>query len=228
MQPDAKLLRTVGVATVAVITLVVAGRLISHDLAPANPSTTTLPTSLSEPPATTAAPASGPVPRPRHGQLLATRATRAGWLTYVDKVDRLTITVPADWSAKPDPIPQLVYPDPVLVVGSWPFRIDRRDSCAPAGILRTLPADGALLWLTESRPTTDGTLFNPDAFPPRPRSLDLETMQQRTIFCGDQRGFVASFRQAGRYFAVEVVIGPKAPASRRAVLQQILQSIRPT
>jgi hypothetical protein len=169
MQPHAKLVRTAAIATCVVITFVVAGRLIARDLAPATPSTTVPPAALSEPPVTTAVPASGPIPRPRHGRLVATHAARAGWLTFVDKVDRVTVTIPAGWSAKPDPIPQLVYPDPVLAVGSWPFQIDRRDSCAPAGILRTLPDDGVLLWLIESRPTSDASLFDADGFGSRPR-----------------------------------------------------------
>jgi hypothetical protein len=227
MQPHVKALRTAAIATVAVITLVIGGRLISRDLAPAGPSTPVPPPAVSEPPATTAGPASGPTPRPRQGRLLATGAARAGWWTYVDKVQRVTVTAPAGWSAKPDPIPGLSYPDPVLAVGSWPFRIDRRDSCAPFGILRTLPADGALLWLAESLPTTDASLFDPDAFGPRPPSFDLQTMQERSIYCGDQRGFLALFREAGRYFSVQIVLGPKASASRREAVQQVLQSIRP-
>jgi hypothetical protein len=228
MQAHAKILRTAAIATMAVITLVVAGRLITRDLAPANPGTTVPPVALSQPPVTTAAPASEPLPRPRHGRLMVTPAARTGWLTYVDKVDRVTVTIPASWSAKPDPIPRLVYPDPVLAVGSWLFRTNRRDSCAPAGILRTLPADGALLWLIESRPTTDTSLFDPSGFGPRPRSFDLQAMRQRTIFCTHQRGLAVGWREAGRYFSVQIVLGPKAPSSRREVVQQVLQSIRPT
>jgi hypothetical protein len=226
MQPHTKTLRTAAIATTAVITLVFAGRLIARDLAPANPSATVPPTTIGEPPATTAAPASGPPPRPRHGRLVATPAVRAGWVTYTDKIDRVAVTLPAGWSAKPDPIPQLVYPDPVFAVGSWPFRIDQRDSCAPAGILRTLPDDGAVLWLIESQPTSDASIFDPDAFGPRPRAFDLQA--QRTIFCSDQRGFGIAFRDADRYFSVQIVLGPKAPASRREAVQEILQSIRPT
>ena len=227
MQPHPKILRTAAIA-IAVITLVVAGRLISRDLAPANPITTMPPAALSEPPVTTAVPASGPMPRPWHGPLVATGDAQAGWLTYVDKVDRVTVTIPAGWSAKPDPMPQLLYPDPVLAVGSWPFRIDPADSCAPAGILRRLPTDGALLWLVESHPTSDASLFDPDTLGPRPRSFDLQTMRQRDIYCSHHRGFVIVFREAGRYFSVQIVLGPKAPPSRREAVQQILQSIRPT
>jgi hypothetical protein len=229
MQAHARILRTAAIATIATVTLLVAGRLISRDLAPASPSTTAAATATRQPPATTTvAPASAPIPRPRHGRLVATRAARAGWLTYIDKIDRVAVTIPASWSAKPDPIPQLIYPDPVLAVGSWPFSIDRRDSCAPAGILRTLPDDGALLWLIESRPTSDTSLFNADGFGPRPGSFDLGTMQQRTIFCSDLHGYGVGFRDAGRYFSVQIVVGPRAPASRREVVQQVLQSIRPT
>jgi hypothetical protein len=228
MQAHARILRIAAIATIATVTLLVAGRLISRDLAPASPSTTAAATAPSQPPATTAAPAPPPIPRPREGRLVATRAPRAGWLTYVDRIHHVTVTIPAGWSAKPDPIPQLAYPDPVLAVGSWPFSIDPRDSCAPAGILRTLPDDGALLWLIESRPTSDASLFDADSFGPRPRSFDLRTMQQQTIFCSDLRGFVIGFREAGRYFSVQIVLGPRTPAFRQQVVQQVLHSIRPT
>jgi hypothetical protein len=52
-------------------------------------------------------------------------------------------------------------------------------------------------------------------------------MQERSIYCGDQRGFLALFREAGRYFSVQIVLGPKASSSRREAVQQVLQSIRP-
>lgn len=226
MQPDAKILRNAAIVLIAITALVVAGRLISADLAPADPPTPLPPPVAAHEPPTKAVPASGPVPRPRHGQLVATRTARVGWLRYVDKIDRVTLTIPASWSAKPDPIARLVYPDPVLAVGSWPFPIDRRESC-PTSVPHSLPDDGALLWLIESRPTPDRSIFDPAGFGPRPRSFDLQTIPQRTIFCSNQRGFAIGWREGGRYFSVEIVLGPNAPSSLREVVQQVLQSIRP-
>jgi hypothetical protein len=185
-------------------------------------------TATSNAPSTTPPPSKAPpVPQPRHGRLVATGAARAGWLTYVDKVDHLSVTIPAGWSAKPDPIRQLTYPDPILAVGSWPFPIDSDHSCAPVRALRAMPADGVLLWVLESRPTADTGLFDPRAFPRRPRSFDLRTMNQTNASCTDQPGYVIRFQDAGRNFGVEIVLGANAPPSHRTVVEQVLQSLRP-
>jgi hypothetical protein len=139
----------------------------------------------------------------------------------------LSVTIPAGWSAKPDPIRQLTYPDPILAVGSWPFPIDSDHSCAPVRALRAMPADGVLLWVLESRPTADTGLFDPRAFPRRPRSFDLRTMNQTNASCTDQPGYVIRFQDAGRNFGVEIVLGANAPPSHRTVVEQVLQSLRP-
>jgi hypothetical protein len=91
-----------------------------------------------------------------------------------------------------------------------------------------MPADGALLWLLESRPTADTALFDPQAFPPRPQSFDLDTMNQTNASCTNQPGYIVRFQEAGRYLWVEIVLGAEAPHSRRQVVEQILNSLRPT
>lgn len=229
MDAHAKLWRAAAIAITAV-TLLVAGRVISRGLTPpSSPSTTVVAaTATSSAPSTTPPPSTAPpVPQPRRGRLVATRAARTGWLTYVDKVDHLSVTIPAGWSAKSDPIRQLAYPDPILAVGSWPFPIDSDHSCAPVRALRAMPADGVLLWVLESRPTTDTGLFDPQAFPPRPRSFDLRTLNRTNASCTDQPGYVVRFQDAGRNFGVEIVFGAKAPPSHRTVVEQVLQSLRP-
>ncbi len=227
-----KRLQTAAIVALATVTLVVAGRSLSRSLTPPSRASRTAvtATATSGPPPTTLAPAAGsvPVPGPRHGRLVAARAGRAGWTTYVDKIDRLSVTIPAGWSAKPDPIAELVYPDPVLAVGSWPFPIDPTGACAPVRAVRALPADGVLLWLLESGPTADAGLFDPSVFPPRPGSFQLEAMRPRMVDCTDHLGYVLRFRDRGRYFSVEIVLGMKAPRSSRAVLEQVLQSLRLT
>ena len=140
-------------------------------------------------------------------------------------VDRLSVTIPSAWSAKADPIPQFTSPDPILAVGSWSFPDDPAASCAPA---RSVPADGALLWVLESRPDDERGNLDPEAFAPRPGSFELRAMSPITAECTEYPGFVLRFREAGRYFSVMVVLGPEAPSSRRAVVEQVLQSLHPT
>ena len=196
---------------IAVAVLVVAGRLIvsSLDVPGSQGTTGAVGTPTSSAARTT---------------LIVTRAAQAGWVNYVHPVDRLSVTIPSAWSAKADPIPQFTSPHPILAVGSWSFPDDPTSSCAPT---RTVPADGALLWVQEARPE-DGGNFDPEEFPPRPRSFGLRTMSPTTAECTEYPSYAVQFRQAGRYFSVTVVLGPEAPAARRAVVEQVLQSLRPT
>lgn len=225
MHRHANVLRA-GIITIAVVALVVAGRLISQSLPPLSSPNTTAGAVTA--PRSTPATRLLPIPQPRHGRLVATQAARAGWLTYVDKIDRLTIAIPAAWTARPDPIGRLAYPDPLLAVGSWPFPKDPEGSCAPERALRAMPADGALLWLLESRPTADTALFDPQLFPPRPQSFELKTVDKTTASCTDKPGYVVRFQEAGRYLSVEIVFAAEAPASYQKVVEQILNSLRLT
>ena len=127
----------VTIAAVAVLAvLVVAGRLISSSL--------DVPGSQG-----TVGAAGTPTSSTARTTLIVTRAAQAGWVTYVHPVDRLSVTIPSAWSAKADPIPRFTSPDPILAVGSRSFPDDPAAACAPA---RTVPPDGALLWILESRP----------------------------------------------------------------------------
>ena len=53
-------------------------------------------------------------------------------------------------------------------------------------------------------------------------------MSPITAECTEYPGRAVRFREAGRYFSVLMVLGPDAPASYRAVVEQILQSLHPT
>jgi hypothetical protein len=213
MHGHARIPRAAAVTIAAVAVLVVAGRLliVSSLDAPDSQGTTQA----------AGTPTSGAARTP----LIVTRAAQAGWVNYVHPVDRLSVTIPSAWSAKADPIPRFTSPDPVLAVGSWPFPDDPTASCAPT---RTVPADGALLWVLESRPDDERGNLDPEEFPPRPRSFELRTMSPITAECTEYPGSAVRFREAGRYFTVLVVLGPEAAATCRAVVEQVLQSIRPT
>jgi hypothetical protein len=211
MHGHAKIPRAAAV-TIAVAVLVVAGRLIVSSLdAPDSHGTTRA--------------AGTPTSIAARSNLIVTRTAPPGWVTYVHPIDRLSVTIPSAWSAKADPIPQYTSPDPILAVGSWSFPDDPTASCAPT---RTVPADGALLWVEESRPDDERGNFDPEEFHPRPRSFDLRTMSPLSLECTEYTGYAVQFREAGRYFSVMVGLGPEAPAARRAVVEQVLQSLRPT
>jgi hypothetical protein len=211
MHGHAKIPRAAVVA-IAIAVLVVAGRLILGSLdVPGSQGTTRA--------------ARTPTSSPARTKLIVSRTAPAGWVTYVHPVDRLSVTIPSAWSAKADPIPHYTSPDPILAVGSWSFPDDPAAACAPA---RTVPADGALLWVLESRPEDEGGSLDPEEFPPRPRSFDLRTMPPTRAECTEDPGYAVQFREAGRYFTVRIMLGAAAPATRRAVVEQVLQSLRPT
>jgi hypothetical protein len=212
MHGHAKIPWAAAVTVAVVAVLVVAGRLIS--------SSPDVPSSQG----TTGA-AKTPTSSAARTKLIVSRTAQAGWVTYVHPVDRLSVTIPSAWSAKADPIPQYTSPDPILAVGSWSFPDDPAASCAPA---RTVPADGALLWVLESRPEDEGGSLDSEEFPPRPRSFNLRAMRPTRAECTEDPGYAVQFREAGRYFTVMIMLGPAAPAARRAVVEQVLQSLHPT
>jgi hypothetical protein len=75
-----------------------------------------------------------------------------------------------------------------------------------------------LLWVLEYRDPE-----NPYEFPPQPARLDLGPLLG-PFECVGERTHLMFFRQAGRFFQVHVMFGPKAPATLRAGVVAALSS----
>jgi hypothetical protein len=147
------------------------------------------------------------------------------WVRHVDRPDGLSIQTPARWSFKLDPVPKLVYPVIPFAVGSWDFPSGSdSNGCAPSRALKQIPASGVLLWLTEyPRPYPHG--FHRQDFPARPKRFKLIHRYFGAYECvGDS--YLIRFKDSGRFFQFQVVLGPKAEASIRKTAERVLDSLQ--
>ena len=88
-------------------------------------------------------------------------------------------------------------------------------SCGPTAALKVLHANGALFVLYE---------YNQAGFPPRPKHLHLGSLGG-PYECWGVKGYVITFADGGRYFQVQVVFGPHAPASLRDQVNRSLNTL---
>jgi hypothetical protein len=162
-----------------------------------------------------------PGPQPATTRPAALPAPRPGWVWHRDAADRLAIQTPAAWHLSPDTGVNAMQPMALFVVGTG--RLPAGGDCAPTRAIKALPRDGALFWVIEYAGA--GLDFNPYEFPPRPDRLDLGPAVGRE--CIGEPSHQLLFRQAGRFFQVEVLFGPTARRSLRAAVVASLESLRP-
>jgi hypothetical protein len=143
-------------------------------------------------------------------------------VTHADLDDGLTITIPVAWTFRQDPT-ELIEPKNVLAVGSWPF--PRGGVCAPFDALDDLPPDGAFFWLIEYHGTQP-----PEDFVPRPERFDLSEFRYgKEYSCyGVVPQYQLRFRDAGRFFQLQVAFGPEATGSLESEVVRALDSIEVT
>jgi hypothetical protein len=140
-----------------------------------------------------------------------------------------SVVLPAGWyRARRNLTPQLVDPREILSAATYPLRYQRRASCRIAGCptpaLNGFRATDILVSIQErvnARPTTADV-----AIDLQPRQTGLGAGPR-----GCARGRVAwyafdNFAEAGRSLYVFVVMGERAPASRREDLERLLRSLR--
>jgi hypothetical protein len=168
----------------------------------------------------TPAPAGRPQPATPRPATLPT--PQPGWVWHRDTANGAAIQTPAAWHFSPDPGVSLAQPMPLFVAGTGPLAAG--GACAPTGAVKALPRNGALFWVVEY--AGPGQDFNPYEFPPRPARLSLGPLGGPKE-CIGERTHQLLFRQAGRFFQVEVLFGPAAPSSLRAAVVASLDSFRP-
>lgn len=145
----------------------------------------------------------------------------AGWVRHGDDAGDF-IDTPASWHI--NGLSALAAPAARWVIGTGP--VPKGGSCAPTAALRKLPADGALFAVIEyisvaGQPATD----EPYTFPPRVRGLGLGPLGG-PFECWGVRTYLTTFEDGGRYFQVQTIFGPRAPASLRAQVQRSLNTLR--
>lgn len=156
----------------------------------------------------------------------------AGWTTYRDADQRLSVSLPSDWHrARRSLTPDLQEPREILSVASYPLRYDPRSRCRIPGC--PLPAvDGlgrgdVLISIQERR--SGAAHFPTRQRPLRQEPMTLDLGPGKRWLCAKRRLARATwtpFGDAGRAFYVFVGFGRGvAPETRREV-RRVLDSLR--
>jgi hypothetical protein len=125
----------------------------------------------------------------------------------------LTIQTPPGWTFSGNPAPLVE-----LAEGNWPF--PNGGSCGPEAALRSMPRDGAFIWLSE-------IVLGPreGGFPPRPARFSLRGLRPIRRECSGAP-YLIQFRDHGRAFQAQIAFGPDASAATKTEAMRSLSSLR--
>ena len=129
----------------------------------------------------------------------------------------IDVTYPSDWFMHDGADLPLVSPSVAFVVGSWDFPTG--GDCAPSAAVASIPRDGVLLWLIEYVSPD-----RPSDFERRPATFDLGSLKG-PFECVGESAYVVLFRDSGRFFQAQIVLGPDAGAAGKLAAEQTLDSL---
>jgi hypothetical protein len=154
--------------------------------------------------------------------LLSSGCASSSSKTFRD--DGVSVRYPSDWHATRRALTPVTSPVQVLAVASYalPQGKEGADGCSPKEALDRLPPDGVFLFGWEyDRPSLAGVRRSD--FPARPEHFELKSRIGSSECFG--RGYVVTFRQAGRLFQIHLILGPKAGDDERAAALKVLDSL---
>jgi len=166
-----------------------------------------------------------PAPAPRVSEVNEALATLriapdAGWVTHDDSDDAVTVSTPATWTWREDPVPALGEPRILFAAGTWDFPVG--GDCGPEPALRDLSEEGALVWLLDYR-----FAANPEDFPPHPSLLSLSGRPEVFECATGHPSYVVRFRDGFRYFQLHVALGDEASEATRRDAIDVLNTVWP-
>src|SRR5439155_2366600 len=91
-------------------------------------------------------------------------------------VGSLELNLPAGWTKRVDPVPNVADPRVIVAAGTWDFPTG--GECGPEPALADLPGDGALVWVDEYASPQDAADFESGGAPTR---IDLQTPPARWV-----------------------------------------------
>jgi hypothetical protein len=156
--------------------------------------------------------------------VLAAACSSSPRLSNTFQADGISVRYPNGWDATSRPLTPVTDPAQVLAVASYRLPRDNRgaDGCAPRAALDRLPPSGALVFGWElEMPSPTG--LRPADFPHRPSHFRLTRLTETECL---GRSYMVRFREAGRFFQVHVVLGPKAGDGTEKAALRILDSLR--
>jgi hypothetical protein len=136
----------------------------------------------------------------------------------------LAWTLPPGWHDVAQQLTGLADPAQQLAAATFELRQSRPDpGCSLATARRRLPPDGVLVTLLESRDSA-GVPSRLRKFPPRPRHFRLRRADIKPYECLGS-GINLPFRAQERAFYAMAMVGPRAPRSRLAEAEALLDSL---
>lgn len=142
---------------------------------------------------------------------------------------RITADIPPGWEATRKPVSGLLEPRQLLTAGSFDLNPGggppkSKGSCTPSGLVKLMPDDGALIFVTGYSPShlSNRSLLK---LRHRPPHLRLSSFSRGRFECGGN--YALSFREQGRGYNVDVWLDPgEADPEIRAQAQQLLGSLK--
>lgn len=158
-------------------------------------------------------------------------AAPVGWRNHRTPELGVSATVPDGWHPADKPLTNIIDPREVLALATYPLPGGGKDGgpCVAAKhALEAMPADGALIWLLEYRPTRGDVWADlpRSRFPPRPDSSALSRADLQPGVCGAGLGTSTTFRDADRPFQLWLLFGNKVSDTRLVEVAQILSGLR--
>jgi hypothetical protein len=136
----------------------------------------------------------------------------------------LAWTLPPGWRDVAQQLTGVSEPPQQLAAATFALRQTKPDKdCSPSTARRQLPPDGVLVMLLESRDAA-GVRARLRNFPPRPRHFRLRHRDIRPYECLGP-GINLLFRAHDRAFYAMAMVGPRAPRSRLAEAERLLDSL---
>jgi hypothetical protein len=154
----------------------------------------------------------------------------AGWRKHHAPELGLRATIPDGWHLADKPLTATKDPREVLALATYPLEGEGKAGgpCATAhGAVAAMPADGALIWLLEYRPSRGDVWADlpRSRFPARADSFALTRADLQSDVCGASLGLSTTFRDADRPFQLWLLFGIKVSDARLAEVTQILDGI---
>ena len=132
----------------------------------------------------------------------------------------LELNLPAGWTKRVDPVPNVADPRVIVAAGTWDFPTG--GECGPEPALADLPGDGALVWVDEYASPQDAADFESGGAPTR---IDLQTPPARWVCAASAPSRMYLFGDGGRFFEVHVALGPDASSTTVAEVEALLSSL---
>jgi hypothetical protein len=154
------------------------------------------------------------------GAVAANPAPLQRGTAHIDQVTGVWVLTPRTWYYVRDPSPGVTF-----ALGSYPLRRDTEHppTLCPRRALDALPADGVLVWVSQSYPKSTAGRRR---YAPKPDRFGLPDLRPSRARCDrGRRAFVMWFSESGRYLRAHWVLGDAAPPEQEALALRAMSTL---